>query len=308
MAEGNAAEVVGDSRQLALVGAEQWFFRQGVPHFILGYPVSGRVPAPLQRIRTVIVLTRLAFSLALWTVRRALGEAREMGHLAMRALPLLALFGMVIFFTGDFWHIAAALSGGWLGVVAGWFLVLTLAFVVSRLPEELATLSVTCPPDQIRSACSGTPLEELAEQADQLTSDPALGLAQRRNMFAYLLLCQQIQVALLSWLVFFFYVGFGSIAIRPAVLADWFGRVPPDVRLLGVTIPGVSSELLHVAFLLAGLSAFYFSITAITDGAHRREFFDRTLAELNRAIHVRCAYLTLRSEAQASPAPAWPDE
>jgi hypothetical protein len=49
-----------------------------------------------------------------------------------------------------------------------------------------------------------------------------------------------------------------------------------------------------VAILLAGLSALYFAITALTDTVYRREFFDRTLSELDRAIHLRAAYLTAR--------------
>ncbi|MBS2537819.1 hypothetical protein KGQ20_34205 [Catenulispora sp. NF23] len=288
------AEDPASSAEEALAAAERWFVRHGVPHFAENpYYVSG-LPAFLRPFAAFIRLLRLGAMLGFWSVRRVFAEIREVGHLAVRALPLLALFGMVIFFTRDFWQIAAALASGWLWVTAAFFVLLIQAFLVARLPEEFGTLPKACTPDRIRASCAATPLAELAEAEGELATDPALGLGQRRNMFLYLLLTQTIQISLLSWMVFFFYVVFGAIAIRPPVLKDWFGHIPPDAHLLGMRVPGVSSELLHVAVLLAGLSALYFAITALTDTVYRREFFDRTLAELDKAIHMRCAYLTVR--------------
>ena len=283
-----------DSAEAALAAAEQWFVRHGVPHFVEDPHYVAALPAFLRPFAAAIRLLRLAVMLTFWTVRRVFAEAREVGHLAVRALPLLALFGMVIFFTRDFWQIAAALTSAWLWVTAAFFVVLIQAFLVARLPEEFGTLPRACTPERIRASCAATPLEPLAEAEEELATDPALGLGQRRNMFLYLLLSQTIQISLLSWIVFFFYVVFGAIAIRPPVLREWFGHVPADAHLAGMRVPGVSSELLHVAVLLAGLSALYFAITALTDAVYRREFFDRTLAELDKAIHMRCAYLTVR--------------
>jgi hypothetical protein len=281
--------------EAALAEAEQWFVRHGVPHFVEDrYAVTG-LPAFLRPFAAGIRLARLGAMLGYWTLRRVLAEVREVGHLAVRALPLLALFGMVIFFSGDFWRIAAALSTGWLWVTAAFFVVLIQAFLVARLPEETGTLPRACTPDRIRASCAATPLAAFAEGEPDLATDPALGLGQRRNMFMYLLLTQTIQISLLSWMVFFFYVVFGAIAIRPEVLKDWFGQVPPDAQLWGMTLP-VNSQTLHVAVLLAGISALYFAITALTDAVYRREFFDRTLAELDKAIHMRCAYLTVRGK------------
>jgi hypothetical protein len=267
-----------------------------VPHFVEDQYNAAGLPAFLRPFAAAIRLARLGAMVGYWTVRRVFAEIREVGHLAVRALPLLALFGMVIFFTRDFWLVSAALTTGWLWVTAGFFVVLIQAFLVARLPEETGTLPRTCTPDHIRASCAATPLASLAEAESELATDPALGLGQRRNMFMYLLLTQTIQISLLSWMVFFFYVIFGAIAIRPEVLKDWFGHVPADARLWGIRIPGVSSELLHVAVLLAGLSALYFAITALTDAVYRREFFDRTLSELDKAIHMRCAYLTVRGK------------
>ena len=193
-----------DSRRVAVAQTEKWFVRQGVPHFVEGPVVSPRVPAVLQPAVFLVVLAREGVLLGVWTVRRVAAEVREVGHLAARALPLLAVFGMVIFFTGDFWHIAAALDSGWLWVASGFFVVLTLVFLVARIPEELRALPVVATAEGIRSSCAQTPLAPLVATPAELATDPRLGLPQRRNMAAYLLLCQAIQVSLLSWLVFFF--------------------------------------------------------------------------------------------------------
>jgi hypothetical protein len=292
---GETGAVDGATRA-ALAATERWFVRAGVPHFVEGrFGVGpGRLPRLLQPFADGLDLLRLGAMLAFWTLRRVFAEAREMGHLAVRALPLLALFGMVIFFTADFWQVAAALDSGWLWATAGFFVVLIQAFLIARLPEEFGTLPKACTADRIRASCAATPLADFAVERTDLDADPALGPAQRRNMFVYLLLSQTIQVSLLSWMVFFFYVVFGAMAIRPEVLTEWFKHPVPNARVLGLRVPGVSSELLHVAVLLAGLSALYFAITALTDTVYRRQFFDRTLAELDRAIHLRAAYLTAR--------------
>jgi hypothetical protein len=290
------ASALIDPRRAAVAQIEKWFVQQGVPHFVDGPVVSPRVPAALQPAVFLVVLVREGLLLVLWTVRRVAAEIREVGHLAARALPLLALFGMVIFFSGDFWHIAAALNSGRLWVASGFFVALTLVFLVARIPEELRGLPATATAERIRASCAHTPLAaELLADPAELATDPRLGLAQRRNMAAYLLLCQAIQVSLLSWLVFFFYVVFGAITIRPEVLKGWFGTVPADTSVLGMAVPGVSPQLVHVAVMLAGLSALYFAITALTDKSYRREFFDRTLGELERAIAVRCGYLSLKN-------------
>ncbi|MEY9856217.1 hypothetical protein ABH935_001821 [Catenulispora sp. GAS73] len=285
-----------DTADAAVAAAERWFVRNGVPHFVEEHYYVAGLPAFLRPFAAAIRLTRLTTMIGFWSVRRVFAEVREVGHLAVRALPLLALFGMVIFFTRDFWLISAALTSGWLWVTSAFFIMLIQAFLIARLPEEFVTLPSACTPERIRASCVATPLASLAETEQELATDPALGLGQRRNMFMYLVLTQTIQISLLSWTVFFFYVVFGAIAIRPEVLKDWFGHVPPDAHLWGIRIPAVSSELLHVAVLLAGLSALYFAITALTDAVYRREFFDRTLAELDKAIHMRCAYLTARSK------------
>jgi hypothetical protein len=295
-----------DQAHAALVATEHWFTVQGVPHFGEGAPVTEALPAKVTWLRRLAEPIAIAMSVAVWVLRRTRGEFGELGKLAGRGLPLLALFGVVLFFSGDFWHIAVALSAWWLWTVSGLFMVLNFVFLLSRLPEEYNRLPTEYSIEDVREACAGTPVESWVADGSgvAVAGDARIGWPQRRNMLVYLLLCQQIQVFLLSWIVFFFFVAFGAVSVRPAVVEGWFGRSPSlPAHVLGVPVPGVSSELLHSALLLSAVSAFYFTVAAITDEGYRREFFDRTLAELGRAVRVRCGYLSVRAAtAEAEPA------
>ena len=287
--------------EAALLLTERWFTTQGVPHFSVGEPIAMRVPRWLSPLRRVVLGAAIAVSVVVWVLRRTRFEVRRAGKLAGRGLPLLALFGVVLFFSGDFWHIATALSAGWLWMVSGLFGVLNFVFLFARLPEEYEKLPQEYAAAEVRSACVGTPLQGLLgdDASVNVREDAQIGRAQRRNMLVYLLLCQQVQVFLLSWMVFFFFVAFGAVAVRPAVIEGWLGRAASyPAHIVGVPIPGVSSELLHSALLLSAVSAFYFTVAAITDEGYREEFFTRTLAELGRAVKVRCGYLTLRASLQ----------
>ena len=289
-----------DQTQAALMATERWFTVQGVPHFGEEAPVTTTLPRNTAWVRRIADPVAIAVSVAVWVLRRTRAEFREVGKLAGRGLPLLALFGVVLFFSGDFWHIAVALSAWWLWSVSGLFMVLNFVFLLSRLPEEYNRLPVEYSVEDVREACTGTPVESLvaAGSGVAVAGDARIGWPQRRNMLIYLLLCQQIQVFLLSWIVFFFFVAFGAVSVRPAVIEGWFGRPASfPAHILGVPVPGVSSELLHAALLLSAVSAFYFTVAAITDEGYRREFFDRTLAELGRAVRVRCGYLSVRAAA-----------
>jgi hypothetical protein len=290
-----------DQTEAALLLTERWFTAQGVPHFSAREPIVVRVPHWLSPLRRVVPAVTIAGSVVVWVLRRTRFEVRRAGKLAGRGLPLLALFGMVLFFSGDFWHIASALSAGWLWIVSGLFLVLNYVFLFARLPEEYEKLPQEYAADDVRSACMGTPLQALLGDGSSIDvrEDAQIGRAQRRNMLIYLLLCQQVQVFLLSWMVFFFFVAFGAVAVRPAVIAGWLGRAASyPAHVVGVPIPGVSGELLHSALLLSAVSAFYFTVAAITDEGYRQEFFTRTLAELSRAVQVRCGYLSVRASLQ----------
>lgn len=188
--------------------------------------------------------------------------------------------------------------------MSGFFFVLTFAFLLAQLPSEYQDLSGGFEAGEIRRACADLPAPAAALDHvpdDELVRVPGIGPDQNRNMLVFLLLRFQIQLALFSWMLFAFFVVFGSITIRPAVIETWFGRRPTyPARVFGLPIPGVSSELLHVALLLAALSTFYFTVSALTDDSFRRSFLAGTIGELRGAVAVRCGYLSLLARVGAA--------
>jgi hypothetical protein len=249
-----------------------------------------------------LVTTFALVSVASWTVRRTLHELSEIGALAGRGLPVLVLFSVLTLFSSDLWRVANALSTPRLLLVVGFFVVLTVIFLLVKLPDELDRLPTALPAEQVRAACAGTPLAGALDPAAPLLRSAALEPAHRLNMLVYLLLCQLIQVALLSTVVWVFFGVFSTVAVRPEVMAEWLGQAPAPAHVFGAVVPGVSRAVLHTSTLLSSLSAFYFTVSAVTDAVYRDEFFSRTLAELTRLLGVRCCYLTVRAGRAGPPA------
>ena len=305
-ADGTAGQ---DAARAALREAERWFARQGVPHFNSGAAINVRIPRRLEPVRRIVEQTLILSSVATWILRRLRAERREIGLLAGRGIPMLTMFGVLLFFSGDFWHVAVSLTSGWLWLVSGFFFVLTFAFLLAQLPSEYEDLSGEYGAEEIRAACAKSRLPALVDglaDAD-LVRVPSIGRDQNRNMLVFLLLRFQIQLALFSWMLFAFFVVFGSMSIRPTVIEGWFGRRPSyPAHVLGVPIPGVSSELLHASLLLAALSTFYFTVSALTDDSFRRNFLASTIDELRSAVAVRCGYLSLMARADEAIATAAP--
>jgi hypothetical protein len=64
---------------------------------------------------------------------------------------------------------------------------------------------------------------------------------------------------------------------------------------------GLSTELLQVSIFLAGFSGLYFTVYAVTDATYREQFFTPITRDLEQAVGVRAAYLTLLRERSGAP-------
>ena len=99
-----------------------------------------------------------------------------------------------------------------------------------------------------------------------------------------------LQVLLLAVSVFAFFVVFGSVVMTQGVQEVWIGSQPHALPWA----TNLSVELLQVAVFLSAFSAFYISVTAVTDEAYRGAFFTGVMRELERSIAVRAAYNAVR--------------
>ncbi len=122
-------------------------------------------------------------------------------------------------------------------------------------------------------------------------SEPSCRRLQKANLVLVLLFSQALQVLLLAFSVFVFFIVFGKVAISDSVITTWVGRRPSSLPSLD-WLP-ISNELFQVSVFLAAFSGLYFTVYAVTDQTYRDQFFTSVSKELERAIGVQTVYRSL---------------
>lgn len=235
------------------------------------------------------------WAIAKWAVNRAFTSLGLLVPLVTRAVPLLLLFVTFLFINAEVWQVASGLGGRAMWLVILLFLVVTVAFLLVRLPEEMAVFDRDIAPELVVEGTEGTPLEQAAKRYPALpfetrdAIDDLEGL-QRVNLVVMLVLAQLVQVLMLFGTMFGFFVLFGLLIINPDVVLAWTGQEAHG--LLG--FDRLNRELLRVSTFLAAFSGLYFAVYAVTDDVYRRQFFTSLVKEMQRALAVRAAYRMLR--------------
>ena len=242
--------------------------------------------------------------LARWALRRTFQELGEVFNLAARALPLLFLFNSFLFISRDVWEFSAEMSKARVWGVVGLFAAFTVLFLFYRLPDEVRRVAAHDDRSTIIAACVHTPMETVASSQRVVLHEGELPLtrAQRLNVLLVLFIGQILQVLLLGVLVFVFFLGFGKAALTPELINDWTGKAkdapPVPATFFGYDIQhythlSIDLRLWQVSLFLAAVSAFFFSISSMTDEAYKAQFYERMNKELETAIQVRRVYLAL---------------
>lgn len=253
---------------------------------------------------TVLVVLFLVFvgagSILSWALRVAVRQVRDIGSLASRALPLLLVFILFGFFSTETWQIADKLQSTdgrrfnlWL--VIGLFALLGCLFLIAVLRDEgrvaLAKHRAANMKDY-EAVLAKTPLRHVPD-----VHNYPMTRRERANLALVVFLALALQAVVFAFVVFWFLVVFGLIAIDSSLIQGWIGHeVHPDGKLFGVPLPGVSDELVRVSMLLSGFSGLYFVASSFTDPTYRRSFFDPLMADLAVSLAARDAYLTVWKE------------
>ena len=233
-----------------------------------------------------------------WALAHAWDSRSLLVPLATRALPFLLLFITFLFINTEVWQVASSLSRALLWSSVAVFVVLAVAFLAPSFDKEISRLGAEVEGERLVTSTEGTPVASAAREIldePQLASEVAgirLRGLERNNLLLMLFITQAIQVVSLAFIVFGFFVVFGSIAIRPEVIESWVGH-PPTYETGGLHL--VSNELFSVAVFLSGFAGLYFTVQAVIDQNYRREFFSRVEDDLQRAIGVRKVYVALRA-------------
>jgi hypothetical protein len=186
------------------------------------------------------------------------------------------------------------------------FLVLGMAFLLVRLPEEVDKADDDLDDETLVEVCRGTPVEEACrELVAEEGTDPAAYAEvtgyERWNLVLVLVVIQGVQVLLLTLSVFLFLLVFGSLIMTEPVMRSW----------LSTKESGLTLDLVKVSVFLSAFSGLYLTVSTVTDETYREQFFGDVMDELRRAVGVRAVYLALRARPDvtdagrpAPPAPA----
>ena len=271
-----------------------------------------------------------------WALRHSFEELGNLGNLASKALPMLALFGTFLFLNVDMWHIASSFeqrSQLWFTTL--FFAGITFLFLMVRLPGEVKDLQGEYYLEAVVAASADTPLHEHVGELDDELPQLRTDRRQRVNMLFVLAFTQVIQILLLSVVVFVYFVSLGKLAVTDGQVADWlktpeckgdlhsdhtidniqavcgftkeqaeaWAKIIDPGKLFGfyARIPGTnlafSEPLLRTAILLTTFSAFFFAVSAVTDEAYRKDFFESITGRLAKCLTVRCGYVNLYEKA-----------
>jgi hypothetical protein len=194
-----------------------------------------------------------------------------------RAIPLLLLFAAVLFINTEMWQVFSDVPEPFLVLLAVLFIAFGTLFLVVRLPGEVARMEA---------------------EADPEDAVPPLNRRQRVNVGLIVLISHALQVAVVTLGVFVAFVGFGALAVGPAVRESWIGtggNVLVTLTLFDEPIQ-ITEELLRVAGGVAGLSGLYYAIAVLTDATYRDQFMDRMSSGMRQTFVARAEYLRLRAQ------------
>lgn len=252
---------------------------------------------------TIYVVASALLPLARWALRRTFQELGEVFDLAARALPLLFLFNAFLFISKDVWEFAGQMKPPRLWAVVALFALFTVLFLLYRLPDEVQRVAAHDDHETVAEAVAGSPVEAVAERVELHPGKVELDRRQRANVLMVLFVGQMLQVVLLSFLVFVFFLGFGLVTFSADDLREWTNSGPHPLSLfglghyvesyLGITI---DRSLFQVSIFLAAVSGFFFSVSSLTDDVYKEQFYARMNHELETAIQVRRVYLALYEE------------
>lgn len=233
-------------------------------------------------------------SLARWALGHFTQQLRTVSGVLVRALPLLLLIVVVVFFTAEPWQLAHSLK--WPVLVLGGcvFIALAVLFATIRAPGQIGELMTTDSWSEICARVHDTPAAPLAVGiADDAPDPPPLSASERRNARMVVVVSEGTLVTIVSGSLFLFFVLLGLLTVTPDLARAWIGA-PPDVLfsfdLLGENL-ALTAELLKVAAFLAAFAALQFTVSLLSDGTYQEEFLSNLRGGLRTAFAVRAVYL-----------------
>ncbi|MEX0663983.1 MAG: hypothetical protein WD598_04335 [Acidimicrobiia bacterium] len=231
-----------------------------------------------------------------WALVNGARQILSVSAVLMRALPLLLLVVIVVFYTVEPFQIAHELPTELIGVAVAFFLVLATGFAAIRVPRQVGELSDGESWQAIRARAGKTPAAPLRRSLPaRPASPPRLTRKEWLNVGLVVMASEAILVLIVGAAMFGFLVVLGVLTVPTELARVWIGE-PPDV-LLSFSLFGadlsLTSELLEAAGFLAGFTALQFTVSLLSDETYQKEFLQDLREELRESLAVRAVYLTV---------------
>ncbi len=241
-----------------------------------------------------------------WSITQLWEQLADLGHLVVRALPLLLLFVTFLFVNTEVWQVAGNLDGIVYWLVLLLFFVTGSAFVLSGVPAEVAEINRFNDWDDAAGLARdvGAPvMTDVRAPASDGAVSPPLSRRAWANIVLVMLVTQGIQIVLVAVTMGGFLVTFGFLGIDRSIVESWTGD--PANALWAPTLGGrqllLSEELLRVSGFLAAFTALYFTVYLVTDPTYREQFRDEVVIDVRGALAARACYLYERRAARDGP-------
>lgn len=246
------------------------------------------------------------FPMARWGLAAMWSHLTQILQLLGRILPLMLLFSAFLFLNAEIWQVVNDFPYSLFALVVAGLGLIGLTFLVGAMRGAIHELRYFDNWAEVDDELPGTPLEGC--DTSTFTGRPKqvpLGRAARINLTLRLVVGLAAQVAVVTLLIFGFYVVFGLLTVRSDTMLQWTTLTDIDnVSLASFGLFGneivLSSLHLIAAGFVAAFSGLQFAVSLVTDESYRKEFVEESNAEVREALAVRAAYLRLVAQENAA--------
>ncbi|MBB3024919.1 hypothetical protein [Trueperella pyogenes] len=245
----------------------------------LATPLLSAIPTVI--FRCVIAIATLLFFwlgggiILAWAGRRALRQLDSLAILVAKALPLLIITLLFVFYSQEAWQIARSNSWSKINTLALILVGLTIGLVVISSRERVLDILDT-PIDDERAN------QLLAETPFKLSDNahPArLTRLQRGNLILNLALTHLIQVFWFMILVIAFLLLLSVVSVPDPLAQAWLGEARNHIHLFGIQW-AFGEDDIKVALILASFAGLSFAASTTTEQTYAKDFIAPLLEEI----------------------------
>ncbi|MDO8392301.1 MAG: hypothetical protein Q7V57_17645 [Actinomycetota bacterium] len=228
-----------------------------------------------------------------WAATQTFRRIGSVGRMLTRALPLLLLFTVFLFINAEVWQVAGTLYGPVYAITLGVFFLMGSAFVLSRMPAAIRSVTSFDHWSEVVELVRDTPAEGLALPREGDPMERPLSKRQRLNIGLVSVFSQAILITMVALALALFLTVFGVLTMTEAHTKFFTGLDEVHVLLrlhLGGRELVLTEPLLRVTGFLGAFSGMYFTVVLGTDATYRDEFAEDAGPQIRQALAVRLAY------------------